>query len=87
LTSRQLSIPLKVLQQESLILKHQYSKLKFPLEYWNETDTQIACDTVIYDGEVYKLDEEDFQEECLDYEIGKFTDNGYFERILNVSVR
>lgn len=63
------------------------SKLKFPLEYWNETDTQIACDTVIYDGEVYKLDEEDFQEECLDYEIGKFTDNGYFERILNVSVR
>jgi hypothetical protein len=63
------------------------SKLKFPLEYWNETDTQIACDTVIYDGELYKLDEEDFQEECLDYEIGKFTDNGYFERILNVSVR
>lgn len=63
------------------------SKLKFPLEYWNETDTKIACDTVIYDGEVYKLDEEDFQEECLDYEIGKFTDNGYFERILNVSVR
>lgn len=63
------------------------SKLKFPLEYWNETDTQIACDTVIYDGEVYKLDADNLHEECVEYVIGKFNDDGCFERFFYICVR
>ena len=41
LTSRQLSIPLKVLQQESLILKHQFSKLKQLLKHTKESMLQF----------------------------------------------
>ena len=61
------------------------SKLKFPHEYWKSDDELISCNIVIYDNEVYELDEHDFESECytLEYEIGKFNDNGYLERILN----
>lgn len=62
------------------------SKLKFPLEYWMISNKLIACDTVIYDGDIYKLDKHNFECAAVDYEIGKFDDNGYFERTLNISV-
>ena len=78
------------------------SKLKFPLEYWKCTDDKliipreyciriddelISCDTVIYDGEVYKLAADNLHEECLEYVIGKFNDDGCFERFFEVSIR
>jgi hypothetical protein len=78
------------------------SKLKFPLEYWKCTDDKliipreyciriddelISCDTVIYDGEVYKLDADNLHEECVEYVIGKFNDDGCFERFFYICVR
>ena len=63
------------------------SKLAFPLEYWKGIDKLISCDIVIYDGELYKLDELDFECESLDYDIGKFNDDGSLETLFVVSVR
>jgi hypothetical protein len=63
------------------------SMLAFPLEYWKGIDKLISCDTVIYDGELYKLDIQDFKPESDDYDIGKFNDDGYLETLLCFSVR
>lgn len=57
-------------------------KFKLMLEYWKGIDELISCDTVLYDGQVYELDEITMTEESLFIEVGKFNTNGYFERIL-----
>lgn len=62
-------------------------KLKFTLEYWQGFDEIISCDTVIYDGELYKLDEHSLTEESLFFEIGKFNQQGYLESILRLDVK
>jgi hypothetical protein len=82
--------------------EYDMSKLKFPLEYWKCTDDKliipyeswmrtddelISCDTVIYDGEVYKLAADNLHEECVEYVIGKFNDDGCFERFFYICVR
>jgi hypothetical protein len=50
-------------------------------------DELISCDTVIYDGEVYKLAADNLHEECVEYVIGKFNDDGCFERFFYICVR
>ena len=62
------------------------SKLNFALEYWNGIDELIFCDTVFYNGEVQELDGHEFECCSMHYEIGKFNNIGYFERILKISV-
>lgn len=62
-------------------------KLKFTLEYWQGFDEIISCDTVIYDGELYELDEHSLTEESLFFEIGKFNQQGYLESILRLDVK
>ena len=62
-------------------------KLKFTIEYWKGIDELISCDTIIYDGEVYELDEHHMTEEALTFEVGKFNQQGYFERILRLAVK
>ena len=67
-------------------------KLKFTFEYWKGFDENlieeiISCDTVIYDGELYELDEHSLTEESLFFEIVKFNQQGYLERILRLDVK
>ena len=72
-TERQGNIKCEVFEED---------KFKLMLEYWKGFDEIISCDTVLYDGQEYELDEICMTEESLFIEVGKFNANGYFERIL-----